>query len=281
MIVSRDVGDIISEIQMTLAADPNAIFWLLEGVTDIKFFKPRLIDEITLIDSMGKYKVIETIKRIAASNNLKSLPVLGVVDNDYDWLNGYEAPPNVVSTEPRDLEGILLRANCVDCVLSEFGNSNAIAQFERREGPVIDAILSRALEFGKVRAVNSRGNRVCLKSLKPVQFFKNDWSYDKGRLYEKAVQLGVSSSIAELKREISNLPETNPWHYVRGHDAIDILCGGLISVLGPFKAHASLIEPVLRQSLTSQQYKTTTIHQQSMLWHLQRNLPYPYREALN
>jgi hypothetical protein len=280
MIVTRDVGDIISEIQMTLAADPNAIFWLLEGVTDVKFFKPRLIDSILLIDSMGKYKVIETIKRIAASNTLKGLSVLGIVDNDYDWLNGYEIPPNIVSTEPRDLEGILLRANCVNCVLAEFGNKSAIEQFERREGPVIEAILARALIFGKVRAVNSLNNRVCLKSLKPVRFFKSDWTYDKNKLFEEAVQLGVSSSIDELEMEIGNLPDTNPWHYVRGHDAIDILCGGLISILGPFKAYASLIEPVLRQSLTSQQYQNTAIHEQSMLWHVQRNLPYPYREAV-
>lgn len=281
MIVARDVGDIISEIRMTLAADPNAIFWLLEGVTDVKFFKPRLIDSISLIDSMGKYKVIETIRRISASNSLEGLAVLGIVDNDYDWLHGYEVPPNVVSTEPRDLEGILLRANCVNCVLAEFGNKSAIERFEKAEGPVIEAILSRALIFGKVRAVNSLNNRVCLKSLKPVQFFNDDWSYDESKLFERAVQLGVSSSVDELEMEIRNLPVANPWNYVRGHDAIDILCGGLISTLGPFRAYASLIEPILRQSLTPQQYQNTKIHEQSVLWHAQRNLPYPYRESLN
>ena len=279
MIVARDVGDIISEIQMTLAADPNAIFWLLEGVTDVKFFKPRLIDSILLIDSMGKYKVIETIKRISASDSLRGLSVLGVVDNDYDWLNGYEVPPNIVSTEPRDLEGILLRANCVSCVLAEFGNRGAVEKFERKEGPVIEAILSRALMFGKVRAVNSLNNRACLKSIKPMRFFKNDWSYDMGKLFEEAVHLGVTGSVEELEMEISNLPSTDPWHYVQGHDAIDILCGGLISVLGPFKAYASLIEPVLRQSLTSEQYRNTAVHQQSMLWHEQKSLPYPCRDV--
>lgn len=281
MIVARDVGDIISEIQMTLAAEPKAIFWLLEGVTDVKFFRPRLIDSITLIDSMGKYKVIETIKRLSGSEGLKDLAVLGVVDNDYDWLIGYEVPENIVSTEPRDLEGILLRANCVSCVLAEFGNRRSVEVFERREGSVIQGILNRALVFGKVRAVNSLTSKVCLKNLKPVQFFKSDWSYDEGRLFEKAVQLGVAGSVDELMAEMYNLPEADPWHYVRGHDAIDILCGGLISVLGAGKACASQIEPVLRQSLTTVQYRNTAIHEQSSLWHVQRNLPYPYRDLTN
>lgn len=276
MITARNVGDIISEINMTLAADPNSIFWLLEGVTDVKFFKPRLTGGISVIDATGKYKIIATIAKISESASLKNLPVLGVVDNDYDWLVGCAMPENIVSTEPRDLEGILLRANCINNVLAEFGNSRKVEAFERREGPIIEAVLSRSLVFGKIRAVNSLGARVCMKAFKPIQFFNKDWSYDEEMMYSKAIQLGVAGSVEELREKVLELPEANPWYYVRGHDAIDVLCGGIIAVLGGAKVSASLIEPVLRQSLTVEQFGNTDIHKQSTQWHERRNLPYPY-----
>ncbi len=278
MICSREVGDIISEINMTMAAEPKSIFWLLEGVTDIKFFKPRISGDTSLIECNGKYKLIEVIKRINSSKALQNIRAMGIVDNDYDWLTGYVLPDNIISTEPRDLEGVLLRANCIENILAEYGNANAVAQFKKLNGSVVDAVLSRAMIFGKIRAANSLTAKIKLKEFKPIQFFRNNWIYDEEAALARAVQLGVCATVEDLKAVIRNLPDAPPWHYVRGHDAVDILCGGLLSVLGPSKGVcAAQIEPILRQSFSHEDYLKTEIYRSSKLWHEQNGLDYPCR----
>lgn len=281
MICARDVGDIISELNMTMAAEPKSIFWLLEGVTDIKFFKPKVSGHTTLIECNGKYKLIEIVKRINSIKSLQHIRVMGVVDNDYDWLTGYLLPDNVISTEPRDLEGVLLRANCIENVLAEYGNVNAITQFKMMNGSVIDAVLNRAMIFGKIRAANSLTSKVKLKELKPIQFFKRNWTYDEDAVLARAVQLGVCNTVEDLKLVIENLPDAPPWHYVRGHDAVDVLCGGLASVLGPSKGIcAAQIEPILRQSFSYQDYLKTEIYSSSKAWHERQGLDYPCPAAV-
>ncbi|MFJ3073689.1 MULTISPECIES: DUF4435 domain-containing protein [unclassified Pseudomonas] len=263
---------------MTMAAEPKSIFWLLEGVTDIKFFKPRISGDTSLIECNGKYKLIEVIKRINSSKALQNIRAMGIVDNDYDWLTGYVLPDNIISTEPRDLEGVLLRANCIENILAEYGNANAVAQFKKLNGSVVDAVLSRAMIFGKIRAANSLTAKIKLKEFKPIQFFRNNWIYDEEAALARAVQLGVCATVEDLKAVIRNLPDAPPWHYVRGHDAVDILCGGLLSVLGPSKGVcAAQIEPILRQSFSHEDYLKTEIYRSSKLWHEQNGLDYPCR----
>lgn len=278
MICTREVGDIISEINMTIAAEPKTIFWLLEGVTDIRFFKPRIGGDTSLIDCNGKYKLIEVVKRINSSKTLQNIRAMGIVDNDYDWLTGYLLPDNVISTEPRDLEGVLLRANCIENVLAEYADANAVRHFTKMNGSVVDAVLSRAMIFGKIRAANSLTAKVSLKEFKPVQFFRENWTYDEDAALARAVRLGVCSSLEDLRAVIANLPEVPAWHYVRGHDAVDILCGGLRSVFGGRKGVcAAHIEPVLRQSFSDEDYLKTEIYRSSKLWHEQKGLEYPCR----
>lgn len=277
MITERQPGDIISEVLMTLAADPEAIFWLLEGVSDVKFFRSRLKPGIFLVDSTGKYKVISAMQRINADEKLSRLKLLGIVDNDYDWLTDYRLPDNVISTEPRDLEGVMLRANSVACVLAEYGNADAVADFERQGVSIVDAVLRRSLLFGKIRAVNNLNEKVCLKKFKPLQFFKEDWSYDEDAALDRAVRLGVAHSVESLRERILDLPDVSHWHYVRGHDAIDILCGGLKSIFGDGRAvGVPSIEPILRQSLNDEDFARSKLFTEVVRWHQDRGFENPY-----
>lgn len=277
MITEREPGDIISEVLMTLAADPEAVFWLLEGVSDVKFFRSRLKPGIFLVDSTGKYKVISAMQRINSDEKLSKLKLLGIVDNDYDWLTAYRLPKNVISTEPRDLEGVMLRANSVACVLAEYGNAGAVARFEKQGVSIIDAVLRRSLLFGKVRAVNNLNEKVCLKKFKPMQFFNEDWSYDENAALVRAVRLGVAPSVEILRERILTLPDVSDWHYVRGHDAIDILCGGLKSIFGDGRAvGVPSIEPILRQSLNDEDFARSRLFTEVVQWHQDRGFGNPY-----
>ncbi|CAI8941843.1 DUF4435 domain-containing protein [Pseudomonas sp. IT-P4] len=277
MITEREPGDIISEVLMTLAADPETIFWLLEGISDVKFFRSRLKSGICLVDSTGKYKVISTMQRINADRRLAEIKLLGIVDNDYDWLTEYRLPENIISTEPRDLEGVMLRANSVACVLAEYGNAEAVVRFERGGVSIVEAVIQRSLLFGKIRAVNNLNEKVCLKKFKPLQFFKEDWSYDEESALERAVQLGVAPNAEILREKIRDLPSVSDWYYIRGHDAIDILCGGLKSLFGDGRSVGiPAIEPILRQSLNDEDFARSKIFTEVVQWHQDRGLGSPY-----
>ncbi|UVL48690.1 DUF4435 domain-containing protein [Pseudomonas moraviensis] len=277
MITEREPGDIVAEVLMTISADPETVFWLLEGVTDVKFFRPRLKPGLCLIDTTGKYKLIRAMKLFNEDLRFSAINVIGIVDNDYDWLTNFELPENVVSTEPRDLEGLMLRANSISCVLAEYGRPASIQSFEERGTSIIDAIVERALFFGKIRAVNNVNRRVCLKKFKPLMFFREDWSYDENSALLRAVQLGVSDSVEILMAEMQKLPVVNDWYYVRGHDAIDILCGGLKSVFGDGRlTGVNAIEPVLRQSLSDAEFARSKIYTEVNSWHVSRGIPSPY-----
>lgn len=277
MITERQPGDIVAEVLMTIAKKPETVFWLLEGVTDIKFFKSRVKSGLCLIDTTGKYKLIPAMKVFNSDSRFSSINIVGVVDNDYDWLTDYELPQNVISTEPRDLEGLMLRANSITCVLAEFANLSKVASFESKGVSVTDAVVEKSIFFGKIRAVNNIRNRVCLKKFKPITFFRNDWSYDHDWALQRAVELGVCDSTEILFDEMQSLPVVDDWYYVRGHDAIDILCGGLKSVFGNGgSVGANTIEPVLRQSLSDADFSKSKIYTEVSLWHKSRGIANPY-----
>ncbi|WP_256262845.1 DUF4435 domain-containing protein [Pseudomonas gingeri] len=277
MITDREPGDIVAEVLMTISVDPEAVFWLLEGVTDLKFFRPRVKPGLCLIDSTGKYKLIRAMDVFNSDPRFSDLNMLGIVDNDYDWLTKYQLPKNVISTEPRDLEGLMLRANSIACVLAEYAQPALVERFEANGTSIVDAVVQRALFFGKIRAVNNIHKRVCLKKFKPISFFGADWSYDQESALARAVQLGVGESVDFLRSEMQRLPDVNDWYYVRGHDAIDILCGGLKSIFGDGRSvGANAIEPLLRQSLSDAEFARSKIYTEVNSWHVSRGIETPY-----
>ncbi|WP_397459853.1 DUF4435 domain-containing protein [Pseudomonas asplenii] len=277
MITEREPGDIAAEVLMTISADPDTVFWLLEGPTDIKFFRPRVKPGLCFIDTTGKYKLIRAMNLFNSDPKFSETNILGLVDNDYDWLTNYQLPKNVISTEPRDLEGLMLRANSIACVLAEYAKPDLVERFEANGKTVTDAIVERAIFFGKIRAVNNIHKKVCLKKFKPLTFFRNDWSYDHNWALNRAVELGVCDSVEVLLSEIAHLPKVDDWHYVRGHDAIDILCGGLKSIFGySSSVGANTIEPVLRQSLKDAEFAKSKIYTEVNTWYKSRGLDTPY-----
>lgn len=278
-ICEREPGDILAEVQMMHAANDEKIYWIVEGVSDVKFFKPRVSGNIHLIDATGKYKILSALERYDGIDSFSEIPVLGIIDNDYDWLTLPSHPSHIISTEPRDLEGILLRANLVSCVLAEHANHEAVVEFETKNNTtVLQAVLDRGLIFGKIRAVNNLHFKKCLKKFKPIQFFSPDWTYDEMAALEKATALGVGDSVEDLKSKILTLPDVDPWHYIRGHDAIDILCGGIVSVLGGGKAcNSNLLEPILRQALSFEAFSKTKLFKETVAWHESKGLTHPYQ----
>lgn len=266
---NRDVGNIIAEIKMMMA-DFSGYFWIVEGPSDQRFFNSRAKEDIALIVAGGKRNVINAVQRL--ESDPAPAKVLGIVDADIDWLMPLQnRPTNIVSTDPRDLEGILLRSSAFVKVLAEYADSKKVAAFEQRTGkPVIKHIHDTATFFGKIRAVGDLYGRASLKKFKPQgSLVKGTWSYDTELALNIAVGYGVSDSVANLKHEISTLPNADDWCYVRGHDAVNIFTAGLLSEIGRgASVDDARVDSLLRAGIEEHEYQASTLYNSLNNWYL-------------
>lgn len=258
-ITSRRGEDIATEIIM-MKQTTSGPFLIVEGPTDERFLKPRVKNSCYVAIGSGRITVERAVELLdAASPTIRN--VLGVVDEDYDWLIGYSVQSaNIVKTDPRDLEGLLFQYNDLTPVLVEYADREACSSFERLEGRSIrDAVLARAEPFGRIRMVNALGPQVDMKKFKPIRFFGQDWTYDLDEAKRVAVTIGVSTSVPTLESQMAALQIPDLWHCARGHDLVDIFVGGLISVLGARSADKLGVERLLRQSLSSAQFSQSLL----------------------
>lgn len=269
----KNPGVIVSEIKM-MEAGTKSHYWLIEGPSDLRFFMPRKPKEIELIISGGKGNIIGTFKLL--SGDKISDKLLGIVDADIDWLITIpDRHNNIVSTDPRDVEGLLIRSSAYNKVLAEFADENKVKLFEQKNNcDVKTHIKKTASFFGKIRAVNDLTNKVSLKKLKPQSFMKKKtWIYDMDEVINSAIKKGVSSSKEELLDQIKKLPEADCWHYVRGHDAVDIFTGGLVTEIGRGgHVDCSRVESVLRAGIDEAEYRSTKLYQELSNWMNIRNI---------
>ncbi|AGZ37137.1 MAG: DUF4435 domain-containing protein [Pseudomonas sp.] len=269
----KSVGVIVSEIKM-MEASAKSHYWLLEGPSDIKFLSPRKPAGIELILSGGKRNVIGAVKALASDRVIKR--ILGVVDADIDWLfTEEEKHPNIIATDPRDLEGLLLRSSAYAKVLAEFADEKKVRLFEgSRACDVRSYVRDISSFFGKIRAVNDLVGLVSLKKFKPQSFMvAGKWEYNREAAIAAAVKKGVCSTAEELIDRMAQLPAVDCWNYVRGHDAVNILTGGLLSEIGRgAPLDASRIESVLRAGIDDAEYQKTQLYQRLTEWQTSRVL---------
>lgn len=249
-------------------------FLLVEGPSDSLFWKARKSHLCDLVIANGRPNVLGALT-ILNSRSIRG--ALGVVDNDFDAVN----PPNkteanTVRTDSRDIEGMLLRSSALEKVLVEYGDESRINTFLNHEpSSVREALLRRAKLFGLIHWLNHMSEHsVSLDSLKPQRFCDTaSWSYDSTQIRAEAVRLGVTTTVDELDRRLSELPGVDPWKICRGHDLVDILTGGLISVLGRNRAKRPQVEAMLRASFELSEFQGTSLFQSVRKWE-GSNIPY-------
>lgn len=264
----RSIGDIIAEIKMT-ETDFNGFYWLVEGPSDTRFFEHRKYSNIEIIPAGGKRNVIGVIRDL--HDDPVNSKILGIVDADIDWLIPTpQRPSNIISTDPRDLEGILLRSRSLDKLLSEYAEPKKISAFEARMGKTVREYIHDTSDFfGKIRAANDLHKGISLKkNFRPQIFIKKDkWEYDFDAALKNCVDRGVADSTESLKDLIEKLPQDKYWHYVRGHDAVNILTGGLIKEIGRGGLiDDSRIESALRIGIEDEEYKASKIYEELERW---------------
>ena len=106
-----------STLFMRSSGDNNTIL-IVEGNTDLRFFKPLVRSDKYLLqagdikrlndsDGGNKNKVIETIKK---ANDEGRKGIVGIVDADFDHLNNVPLVENLYRTDTHDLESMLLKS---------------------------------------------------------------------------------------------------------------------------------------------------------------------------
>ena len=257
----KDPGTIASEIKMMRMEHAGA-FLVVEGVADMRFWRPRKHVACELVDGEGKHNVVGSLRRLDAR---RFEGVLGVVDDDYDSLMGIDpGTGNVVMTDAHDLECLLCRSRALEAVLAEFGVPVKMGRFEDAQGvDVRTGLLERALIFGRLRWVALRRDLNIDSTAIRVQQFVDvkTWQVDQAGLMG-AVATGDSAGHEDLLAQcVARLPRTDPWRVVQGHDMIEILRRGLMSVLGdiPASVGPKQIAQVLRAGMDSEELRKTAL----------------------
>ena len=242
---------------------------VVEGVSDVRFWRTRLHNDCELVDGEGKRNVVGAIGRLDAEGRAG---VLGVVDDDYDSLMGViRTSSNLVATDAHDLECLLCRSAALDSVLAEFGVVQKIKAFEKATGSDVRAgLLERAMVFGRVRWAAVRYDlNLDLRVLRVPRFIdRASWTIDGAELLRAVSRSDSSHDYDALGRRIAGLPPADPWLVAQGHDMIEILRIGLQNVLGnlPNSQGPKDITRVLRAAMSLEELRRTTLYTDMRTW---------------
>ena len=244
-------GEVVAEVLMTRMGFAGTLL-LVEGDDDSRFFRGRIDkDACDLVIAGGKLSVVGSIQRLDAQHFQGAL---GVCDDDCASLNGHpSASPNLILTECRDLDTLLVQSHALERVLAEYGDKNAVQKLEAAKGPVRDILAKLALPFGRLRWLSTRDHLgLDFEKLTPFRFIKPDWSFNAGDL-TSAAAAQLKESPHDLDARVSALPAVDPWLACQGHDLLAILAIGLGKggALGSRNPGSKTIASTLRTSLDS------------------------------
>ncbi|MBP0021338.1 MAG: DUF4435 domain-containing protein [Cyanobacteria bacterium SBLK] len=231
----------------TVAADANKIrilrstfsgtFLLVEGLSDRLFYK-RFIEQSTcqIVTISGKpsskQKVIAVL-RIFEAENFRQ--ILAIVDADFDRIlpPSYNSP-NLLRTDTRDLETLLLRSPALDKIVTEFVSEEKMAQFQ-------DNLRTKLLEAGKLmgylrliseeETLNLKFDNLTFSKFVNEQTMKIDESKLIKAIQEKSTEYSLQKEEFQQKLKDKQKNNYDLWQLCCGHDLIAILSVGLRKVL--------------------------------------------------
>jgi len=275
MFPPRTAGDIEAEILMNRQAHKGS-FLLVEGPDDSKFWRGRKNQDCEIVLAEGKQNLLGAIQKLDS----RQFPgALGIIDDDYDSLEDRRYPScNLLVTEVRDLECMLLRSPALERVLAELGNPVKIQSFEEQAGLSIRAkLLENGLIFGRLRWLDKRQTwGLNFDKLAPSRFIDRKlWCVDKIGLFESAASAAGLKDADELKRLLHTLPHVDPWLICQGHGLIEILRLGLQEALGDQKSSygKSNISSNLRLAFHAAELTLTQLYRDICDWE-RNNTPF-------
>jgi len=269
----KNSGEVVAEILMTRQAHRGA-FLVLEGPDDSRFWESRVsASQCEIVIGGCKTTVVRAVSEL---DTLSFGGVVGVVDDDCDGLRSVVRPStNLLYTDARDLEGVLLRGSALRKVLAEYGDRKKVEYFESQGETVRDALLRLCLPLGRLRwFALANGVDVNFKRLSVKQFVDvYSWAFDESALLSAVVRQGKAQDLGVLQRELAKLVCSDPWLVCQGHDLVQILGYGLERVLGNENPGEKKIGALLRAGLEEDEFRGLGLYRDVRSWE-SANPPY-------
>lgn len=253
------VDELITELSMTYSFQMHL---LVEGDDDRKFFNATLkgIDKVNVVCCWGADTVSSAIQQIDEIRmTSKFLPSLGVIDRDYQMVLGtLYASPNLLTSDLRDIECMMIDSPAFEAVLLEFGSAKKIHAFGGTE-TVAKTISDSASHIGKLRFYSQHKNlKVSFKKLDIDKLLdRKSLSIDPQSLLthinarqDSCASKMTAEDIVEANSACTNAEcrqqpyFTNPLLLCRGHDLMEMLAIGFRSTLGSRSAKESSRENI-------------------------------------
>jgi len=268
--VSNELDTKLNELRQSIPHpnNRNKLFILLEGESDIKFF--RKIFNIDLTDTTainGKEKLKNILIILLENHN----NIIGIKDADFDNLENSEVIENLFITDFHDIEIEMIKTGAFDSILSEFSTKECYEKFKLE---LKDNVYEIAMILGYLRWYNERKgqNILFFKGLNFNEFVeKGDCTLivDEDKLFEAVIshtkkkENSLNITVDELKEEIQILKEIS-------EDRLQICCGHdltkLISMIFKANMNNEKIEEALRLSYRFEYFKDTKLYTDLKNW---------------
>lgn len=252
---------------------------LVEGDDDKRLFARHVDPTRCLVcTGYGRPKVLDALA-ILERDGVSG--ILAIIDADSWTLGGGPLSPNLIMTEWRDMEVVMVSSPALDRVLIEYGDEELLIKFSSRHGTVRDCVFRAAAWLGVLRIISEqRGLGLHFDAL------------DLSRIVdERTLQVSVPRLIAELQNcsgvgviapEIQDAAVT--FHSgladlrmcCAGHDVIGLVGIGLQRAFGsrlPMEVKRERMEAAFRLAFENADLRTTKIWTDVEDWE-RRNAPY-------
>lgn len=265
---------------MSRQVDKNT-YLLVEGVSDQKFFEPRIDKSVTVFSYKGKDLVIEIIQSL---NKIKSMDrYLGIVDKDYWGIVGGAASQDnlIIPIDFNDIENMLFSENNILKVLIENGDRDKYKSLL----PVIrDNIFSEAYKIATIRLYNENiyslfpnfvEARSCQLSLGKIDICdhvdETKLEFNRDVVLSRLIMMSAGASLnpSSIKNKVMDMEAKYPnKHSVcNGHDLVSVLTVAFRKMLGSFSnISRSRVESWLRMAFDSAEFAKTDLYKKIKDW---------------
>jgi len=247
---------------------------VVEAGPDFRFYHRFLnTKNCDLTFAQSKDHVLEVID-ILENEGLTG--IVGLVDRDFDALNSVPVPSqNVIVTDCHDLESLIIRSPAFEKILNELGSLDKRANFEKKVGDVLNALLRAGARIGCLRLHSLRNNLgLDFKNLTFSRFVDADvLVVDAEKLLEevknKSGKPGLGST--EIIEAVFKLEDASldPWEVCNGHDLVAILALALRKTFGSKRTKTLTIEDtdtLLRTAYELASFRSTRIYKSLKDW---------------
>jgi Protein of unknown function (DUF4435) len=266
----RTPHQLANEIRL-LRTQHSGSFLLVEGPDDGRLYR-RFIDQqkCHLVVGFNKTNVVSAVGLLDTAN---CPGVLGLVDSDFDVLDGTTAPsPNIVSGDTHDLETTLIRSPALETVLEEFASPEKLRAFEGRYGGTLrDWLIASARPLGYLR----------WHSLKNGLGFRFEGLHFSRFVNIHNLNLNPSALCSQIKNQsqlhaLSNEDllaagwpserKDDPWQICCGHDLVELLALSLRRCVGSKTLTTDEVSRSLRLAFSAQHFALTALYTAIKQW---------------